>query len=499
MSGMRSQIGEGPVVHALKYISKQLDRLQKITSKVSGGGGGGGGDASAANQVIGNNSLSSIDTKTPALVAGRQPVDGSGVTQPVSASSLPLPTGASTSANQTTTNSSLSSIDTKLTSQATAANQTTGNNSLSSIDTKLTSQSTATNQTTGNNSLASIDSKLTSNLLDNAITGQGTQTVVGQNIILAAAGTGSTDGLGYRSVSIQIVPTGTVSSGVVSFEASNDNTNFVPLLMYDDASATANPVTSVSPATGVSRFFSSPLHFRYFRARISTVIGGGGSLQAFTVLRQTSFSPDIYTITQQTAANLNATVTGTVAATIAATATNIAKNEDAVHSNGDTGVYVLSVRSDTPATGVSANGDYGSFFADSLGKTWVNNAYASPISNGISLFRTTSLVAVGQTVKASAGSLYGMTIMNTNTTAVYVKFYNTGTITVGTTPIIITFAVPAGVAGNPGMLLITPDVMAILTSATFTTAIGVSATGAIGDADTTAVTASTVLAQIYYA
>lgn len=29
----------------------------------SGGGGGGGGDASAANQVTGNNSLSSIDTK----------------------------------------------------------------------------------------------------------------------------------------------------------------------------------------------------------------------------------------------------------------------------------------------------------------------------------------------------------------------------------------------------------------------------------------------------
>jgi hypothetical protein len=51
-------------------------------------------------------SLSSIDTKTPALVSGRQPVDGSGVTQPISAVALPLPSGAST---ETT----LSSIDTK--------------------------------------------------------------------------------------------------------------------------------------------------------------------------------------------------------------------------------------------------------------------------------------------------------------------------------------------------------------------------------------------------
>jgi len=38
--------------------------------------------------------LSSIDAKTPALASGRVPVDGSGVTQPISAASLPLPSGA---------------------------------------------------------------------------------------------------------------------------------------------------------------------------------------------------------------------------------------------------------------------------------------------------------------------------------------------------------------------------------------------------------------------
>lgn len=73
----------------------------------------GGGDASAANQVTGNTSLANIDTKTPALAAGRVPVDGSGVTQPVSAAALPLPSGAATSAAQTTGNTSLASIDTK--------------------------------------------------------------------------------------------------------------------------------------------------------------------------------------------------------------------------------------------------------------------------------------------------------------------------------------------------------------------------------------------------
>jgi hypothetical protein len=76
-------------------------------------GGAGGGDASAANQVIGNASLASIDGKTPALgqalmaasvpvaIASDQsaiPVTGTffQATQPVSAASLPLPTGAAT-------------------------------------------------------------------------------------------------------------------------------------------------------------------------------------------------------------------------------------------------------------------------------------------------------------------------------------------------------------------------------------------------------------------
>jgi len=56
--------------------------------------------------TTGNSSLSSIDTKTPALVTGRVPVDGSAVTQPISAASLPLPAGAATQAT-------LSSIDAK--------------------------------------------------------------------------------------------------------------------------------------------------------------------------------------------------------------------------------------------------------------------------------------------------------------------------------------------------------------------------------------------------
>lgn len=144
------------------------------------------GASTSALQTTGNTSLSSIDTKTPALVAGRTPVDGSGVTQPISAVALPLPSGAATSANQSTEIASLASLDSKAPAlgQALAAasvpvvlpasqiatltplssvtvTQATGTNLHTVVDSSAlpTGASTSTLQTTGNTSLSSIDTK----------------------------------------------------------------------------------------------------------------------------------------------------------------------------------------------------------------------------------------------------------------------------------------------------------------------------------------------------
>lgn len=64
-------------------------------------------------------SLTAINAKTPSLtLGGAVPVDGSGVTQPVSAAALPLPTGASTEAtlatraSEATATSTLAAVDT---------------------------------------------------------------------------------------------------------------------------------------------------------------------------------------------------------------------------------------------------------------------------------------------------------------------------------------------------------------------------------------------------
>ncbi len=75
------------------------------------------GAATSANQTTANSSLANLDGKVPAnltVTSTRLLVDNSGVTQPISAAALPLPSGAATSANQSTANSSLSSIDGKL-------------------------------------------------------------------------------------------------------------------------------------------------------------------------------------------------------------------------------------------------------------------------------------------------------------------------------------------------------------------------------------------------
>lgn len=92
-------------------------------------------------------------------------VDGSAVTQPVSAASLPLPTGASTSALQTQISGQLpSSLGAHLTAASLAVNIASDQTvPVSAASLPLPSgAATSALQTTGNTSLSSIDGKLAS-------------------------------------------------------------------------------------------------------------------------------------------------------------------------------------------------------------------------------------------------------------------------------------------------------------------------------------------------
>ena len=156
-------------------------------------------------------------------------VDGSAVTQPISAASLPLPAGASTSANQSTIISDLASILANQTNgtQETQVTNFPATQPISATSLPLpTGASTSANQVTANSSLSSILSNQTNGtqhtLIDNF---PGTQPVSGTvtaNQGTAAALSGAwpveiTDGssiLGTSANPIRVDTTGTTTQPI---------------------------------------------------------------------------------------------------------------------------------------------------------------------------------------------------------------------------------------------------------------------------------------------
>src|ERR1017187_7419429 len=112
-------------------------------------------------------------------------VDGSAVTQPISAASLPLPAGASTSALQSTTNASLSSIDSKLTSPLSVTGTITANISGTgglALDSTLSTLSAKFNSLGQKAMVASVPVVIASNQSSIPVTGtffQATQPISG--------------------------------------------------------------------------------------------------------------------------------------------------------------------------------------------------------------------------------------------------------------------------------------------------------------------------------
>jgi hypothetical protein len=281
------------------------------------------------------------------------------------------------------------------------------------------------------------------------VTGEAVQTAAGQNILLATAGTGAFDSLGSeyaaRSAYLQIVPTGTVSSGVVSFEGSNDGTTFVPLPLFDAASLGSAPVTSYNPATGTSRFFEGKVRYRYFRARISTIIGGGGSLQCLSRFSQSDYVP---TNPQENVAQINGVTP--------------------LMGNGVSGTGSARVTLASDCTQPTTLGT----------PNLTNN-----ILNSAATTNATS-------VKASAGSVFTIVATNINAAARFLKLYNKASApTVGTDVPVVTLSIPAS-----GVPLVVDSSLGIR----FTTGIAYAITGAAADTDTTAVAAGEIKVSISY-
>ena len=95
-------------------------------------------------------------------------------------------------------------------------------------------------------------------------------------------------------------------------------------------------------------------------------------------------------------------------------------------------------------------------------------------------------------VKASAGQLYGITITNTGTVTVFVKFYDAASGTLGTGTPVITIGVPGNSSDDTTLAQSFPLGIA------FGTGICVGAGTGVADADNTDPGANVVIANIYY-
>lgn len=280
-----------------------------------------------------------------------------------------------------------------------------------------------------------------------------------------------------RSLSVQCAAMGT--TGVVTPEWSNDGTTWAACTLLTTNGGQATTFNAAG-------LWSTPVIARHFRLRLSTATTAGT-----TTLRVAGFALAVGPVAAQPVTGTVA-VSGTTALTPGVAAANLGKAEDAAAASGDTGVFVLAVRRDTPATNASAAADYAEFAVNGVGALWASQA--SVATGGATMYRLLSAASTNaNNIKASAGKIYKIWVTNTNAAVRYVKIYNTATApTAGAGTPILTLAVPGNTAGG-GAVFDAGDV-----GANFSTGIGITITTGAADADTGAVAANEIIVHVLY-
>lgn len=151
---------------------------------------------------------------------------------------------------------------------------------------------------------------------------------------------------GEANVSWQI--TGTWA-GVISFEASNDNSNWVAIWGYQAGTTTIVQATTVN---GIFRCTTAG--FRYVRARYSTDTSGTAVVTGIA----------------------SHGTSGVFQNFPAYGAQQLGKQEDVASATGDTGTGIMAIQTATPANKADAEGDY-EFLQMSAGRLWVSAVVTS--------------------------------------------------------------------------------------------------------------------------
>lgn len=245
-----------------------------LSGAYTGCGGETGGDASAANQTAVQANAGSDASKAVAVqgVTGGKAVkvDGSAVTQPVSAASLPLPTGAATAANQASPGTAGSASSAVVSVQGIASmtplqiggnTATTVAGSTNAVPSYLLT--TASGGNTWNFGTTSTDALVTSSSSVNPMINSVGRLYNGSNlsrIYQASAAASDGTGLGVQAVeeagrsfnNITTATTTTVKSGKGFLHALNINTpvGSATITIYDNTAASGTKIGTITlPAT----------------------------------------------------------------------------------------------------------------------------------------------------------------------------------------------------------------------------------------------------------
>lgn len=341
-------------------------------------------------------------------------------TLPVSAASLPLPTGAATAARQDTGNTSLSSIDGKITAVNTGA-------VVVSSSALPSGASTAARQDTGNTSVASIDTKMPAQ-------GQALAAASVPVVLTAIQQTALTPPVAIAGFALEAGHLATIDTSTAKIPSQGQALAVASLPVV----LTAIQQAALTPPAAIAGFALEAGHLATIDTstarldvalstrlkpadtlaavtNLATIAGTaptfGTGVRAAGTLRVTVATDDVVPITNAnldvalstrlkpadtlTAVTTVATVTAVTAITNAlptgtnslgkisdittsvvpgTAATNLGKAEDAAHTTGDTGVLSLGIATDVPnlptTATVNANTDYAGTATDRYGVVW---------------------------------------------------------------------------------------------------------------------------------
>ncbi len=403
-----------------------------------------------------------VGSGSSVVIQGTVPwiVDGSGVTQPISAVSLPLPAGASTEAKQdseivqlvaiaTDTSSidthaasidaSTSSIDGKLTTTvnglrtdviasalptgaATAANQVTANTTLSTISTTASSIDTSANAIEA--SVASIDGKLTT-------TANGLRTDVIASALPAGASTSALQTTANTSLSAIASSTASIDgklnslgqktmSGSVPVTLASDQTDIHvghvtgPVALPTGAATAANQVTANTSLSSIDT------HTTSIDSKLTTTANGTRVDVIATVGPSYTYFHPRFSLRVQAVTGASGALSTTLNVNIASsTATNLIAV--AVGSSVAGTVTVTDNLSQVYTTAVSGTSgthtNYMFYKANSAaGVTQIN--ISSTVGSGLSAVVTEySGITASPLDKTSTGTVVGVTAFSSGATA----------------------------------------------------------------------------------